>query len=86
LLHRDVKAQNVMREDGGRIVLMDFGTGREIDAKAPKGKVEIVGTPLYLAPEIFRGEPASVRTDVYSAGVSAVPPRDRIVPASGEDG
>ena len=30
LLHRDIKAQNVMREDGGRIVLMDFGAGREI--------------------------------------------------------
>ena len=29
LLHRDIKAQNVMREDGGRIVLMDFGTGLE---------------------------------------------------------
>src|SRR5262245_49347523 len=69
LLHRDVKAQNVMREDGGRIVLMDFGTGREIDAKGSPGQPEIVGTPLYLAPEIFRGEPASVRTDVYSAGV-----------------
>ena len=35
LLHRDVKAQNVMREDGGRIVLMDFGTGE--DSPAPTG-------------------------------------------------
>jgi serine/threonine protein kinase len=34
LIHRDVKAQNVMREDGGRIVLMDLGTGREIGALA----------------------------------------------------
>jgi serine/threonine protein kinase len=39
LLHRDVKAQNVMREEGGRIVLMDFGTGRENrrDAAAREG-------------------------------------------------
>jgi serine/threonine protein kinase/tetratricopeptide (TPR) repeat protein len=67
LLHRDVKAPNVMREDGGRIVLMDFGTGREIEAHTTNA--DIVGTPLYLAPEIFRGEPASVRTDVYSVGI-----------------
>src|SRR5205823_7303422 len=33
LVHRDVKAQNVMREDGGRIVLMDLGTGRAVDRK-----------------------------------------------------
>ena len=32
LIHRDVTPQNVMREDGGRIVLMDLGTGRAIDA------------------------------------------------------
>src|SRR5262249_44273053 len=34
LIHRDVKAQNVMREAGGRIVLMDLGTGREAGARA----------------------------------------------------
>jgi tetratricopeptide (TPR) repeat protein/tRNA A-37 threonylcarbamoyl transferase component Bud32 len=64
LLHRDIKAQNVMREDGGRIVLMDFGTGEEL-----AGTSRLVGTPLYLAPEIFRGEKASAQTDIYSAGV-----------------
>jgi eukaryotic-like serine/threonine-protein kinase len=64
LLHRDVKAQNVMREEGGRTVLMDFGTGEEL-----AGTARMVGTPLYLAPEIFRGERASVQSDLYSVGV-----------------
>jgi eukaryotic-like serine/threonine-protein kinase len=64
LLHRDIKAQNVMREEGGRIVLMDFGTGEELS-----GTNRLVGTPLYLAPEIFDGQKASVQSDVYSLGV-----------------
>ena len=64
LLHRDVKAQNVMRESGGRLVLMDFGTGEELS-----GTNRLVGTPLYLAPEIFRGQRASVQSDIYSLGV-----------------
>ena len=69
LIHRDVKAQNVMREDGGRIVLMDLGTGREADSRGLRGIRELAGTPLYLAPEIFAGAPASALTDVYSVGV-----------------
>jgi serine/threonine-protein kinase len=67
LLHRDIKAQNIVREDGGRIVLMDFGTGEELQREF--GTNRLVGTPLYLAPEIFRGEAASVRSDLYGLGV-----------------
>jgi eukaryotic-like serine/threonine-protein kinase len=69
LIHRDVKAQNVMREDGGRIVLMDLGTGREMIAGERNAAPELAGTPLYLAPEIFSGAVASERTDIYSLGV-----------------
>ncbi len=68
-VHRDVKARNVMREDAGRIVLMDFGTGQEmrlIEALRGRG---IAGTPLYMAPEVLSGEPASPSSDVYSVGV-----------------
>jgi len=54
LLHRDLKAQNVMREFGGRVVLMDFGAGH---------------TPLYLAPEQLAGREASVSSDIYALGV-----------------
>jgi serine/threonine-protein kinase len=68
LLHRDVKAQNVMRETGGRIVLMDFGTGYELARVTPR-EGDLSGTPLYLAPELFRGASPSAATDVYAVGV-----------------
>ena len=68
LAHRDVKTQNVVREQGGRIVLMDLGTGRELDPTRPVLS-DLAGTPLYLAPEIFEGASASERTDLYSLGV-----------------
>jgi serine/threonine protein kinase len=67
VLHRDVKAQNVVREKSGRVVLMDFGTGHEsADAEVAAG---LSGTPLYLAPELFWGHAASVQSDIYSLGV-----------------
>lgn len=64
LLHRDIKPQNVMRDAAGRIVLMDFGAGEQADAAH-----SVAGTPLYLAPEILEGAPATVQSDIYSLGV-----------------
>jgi serine/threonine protein kinase len=68
LLHRDIKAQNVMRETGGRTVLMDFGTGHDL-ALAPAQPGDWSGTPLYLAPEVLNGAPASQASDIYALGV-----------------
>lgn len=65
-VHRDVKAKNVMRDDTGRIVLMDFGTGRSAGAL---NKNDRAGTPLYMAPEVIEEGQQSVRSDVYSLGV-----------------
>lgn len=65
LLHRDVKAHNVMRDLNGRLVLGDFGTGR-LHGQDDSG---IAGTPLYLAPEILSGCAADERSDIYSLGV-----------------
>jgi len=68
LLHRDIKAQNVMLAEDGSAVLMDFGTGREL-AGASAAATSLAGTPLYLAPELLRGGGATVQSDVYSLGV-----------------
>ncbi len=70
LIHRDVKAQNVMRAEGGRLVLMDFGAGTTPDHDAQAGTQRSVpGTPMYLAPELLRGEDVTPASDVYSLGV-----------------
>ena len=69
LVHRDIKAQNVMREEGGRIVLMDFGAGRDVRIESHEPGSEVSGTPLYMAPETLRGEVATFQSDIYSLGV-----------------
>ena len=69
LLHRDVKAQNILRDSTGRIVLGDFGTGVEFDEHAGIAEPQVAGTPLYLAPEIFEHRQATVGSDLYSLGV-----------------
>ncbi len=70
LVHRDVKAANVMREEGGRIVLMDFST--TVDARRVESLPDheaFVGTSRYLAPEVFEGERGATAADLYAVGV-----------------
>lgn len=68
VLHRDIKAHNVMREAGGRIVLMDFGAGQLLEG--PRNQDErAIGTPSYMAPEVLAGGRATARSDIYSVGI-----------------
>ena len=69
VIHSDVKAQNVMRQDGGRIVLMDFGAGRQLKESDKTTRLQIIGTPSYMAPEIFHFKDPSPSSDIYSLGV-----------------
>ena len=69
IVHRDLKASNVMREPGGRIVLMDFGSGGELQDGQACLDGHVYGTPLLMAPEQIRGDAVGPQADIYSLGV-----------------
>jgi HAMP domain-containing protein/tRNA A-37 threonylcarbamoyl transferase component Bud32 len=71
VLHRDIKPENLILEPTGNAKLMDFGIARPINRMEP-GQTQagmIVGTPLYLSPELLQGQDADPRADIYSCGV-----------------
>lgn len=72
VIHRDLKPANILVErSSGRVVLTDFGIAREfLDAGAITADGgEIVGTPVYMAPEQVRGDVLGVGTDLFALGV-----------------
>jgi len=82
LLHRDIKASNVMREVGGRIVLMDFSGAHAVDCEDGSS---FSGTPLFMAPELFEKGAASPASDVYSLGVLLFYLLTASLPVTGSD-
>ena len=68
VLHRDVKPENVVVTTAGAIKLVDFGLARRAGGSTTRPGM-LIGSPLYMAPEQFRGEEADARADLYAIGV-----------------
>jgi hypothetical protein len=64
IVHRDVKPQNMILADEG-VVLVDFGVARAIGSDETVGTIA-VGTPRYMAPEVFAGGTVSAASDIFS--------------------
>lgn len=74
IVHRDLKPSNIFVLDksvGGGVRLLDFGLVKLIDQAGLTGQGQVAGTPSYIAPESWRGNPLKLdhRIDVYALGV-----------------
>lgn len=68
IIHRDIKPQNIFYLANGTVKLADFGIAKEMNSSGSEN--DLLGSIHYLAPELCRGEHASIQSDIYACGVT----------------
>jgi tetratricopeptide (TPR) repeat protein/predicted Ser/Thr protein kinase len=69
VIHRDLKPQNIMQEDSGRILVMDFGLARTMEGDGMTQVGALVGTMEYMSPEQALAKELDQRSDLFTAGL-----------------
>jgi serine/threonine-protein kinase len=79
ILHGDVKPENIMLTTAGQVKLLDFGVARRLPGSDPAWATAttqtlserrvMAGTPVYMAPEVLRGESPDARADIFALGI-----------------
>ncbi|MBX7120091.1 MAG: serine/threonine protein kinase, partial [Gemmatimonadaceae bacterium] len=71
VIHRDVKPANFMLDQDGWLVVTDFGIAKQGDVKGLTVTGSLIGTPYYMAPELFHGRAVTPAADQYALGIVA---------------
>src|SRR5437867_8472568 len=69
VVHRDLKPQNIMIDQTGRVVVMDFGIAHSKDLPGITMTGALLGTPDYMSPEQAKGEKTDARGDIFAVGI-----------------
>ncbi len=90
IIHRDIKPENIMitqlRSREEFVKLLDFGIARQVYQQTPRLTMpgELFGTPEFMAPEVIRGQEATISADLYAVGVVLYEMLTGRTPFSGE--
>ena len=69
IIHRDIKPQNVIILEDGRVKVMDFGIAAQLNSNDLTQTNSVMGTVYYLPPEQANGSAATIKSDIYSLGI-----------------
>ncbi|MDQ6801434.1 MAG: protein kinase [Acidobacteriota bacterium] len=69
VIHRDLKPQNVLIDNRGRVLIADFGLAKSVEYRSLTEAGKVIGTPHYMSPEQVKGITLDKRSDIYSLGI-----------------
>lgn len=85
IIHRDIKAHNIMVTDSGRIKIVDFGIALDANSERVTRTDMLIGSPQYVSPELINQEEPSKASDIYALGILLYEMLTGEVPFSGKN-
>jgi tetratricopeptide (TPR) repeat protein len=69
VIHRDLKPQNIMLDEHGKVTVMDFGIAGSVEVSDLTRTGALLGTPAYMSPEQAKGQHVDARSDLFAVGI-----------------